>query len=169
MTELNAPISETTTDVDPDLDLVLERTVDVAPELVWRAWTEAELLKQWFAPQPWTTTDATVEPVPGGRFDTTMRSPEGDEYPSAGCVLAVEPGRRLVFSPTMAAGFRPQVSDGGPQFTGVITIEADGTGTRYTAVAKHADAESRKAHADMGFLDGWGMALDQLVAVARGL
>ena len=120
-------------------------------------------------PQPWTTTTATIEAEPGGRFDTTMRSPEGDEYPSQGCVLAVEPGRRLVFTSAMTAGFRPQVSQGGPQFTGVITIEPDGDGARYTAVAKHPDAESRQAHADMGFLEGWGMALDQLVQVARGL
>ena len=42
---------------NPDLDLVLERTVSVAPERVWAAWTEPELLKQWFTPAPWKTVD----------------------------------------------------------------------------------------------------------------
>lgn len=35
---------------DPRLDLVLERTVDVRPELVWEAWTKPEHVKHWFVP-----------------------------------------------------------------------------------------------------------------------
>ncbi len=67
---------------NPELDLVLERTVDVAPELVWRAWTTPELLLQWFTPKPWSTTACEIDLQPGGRFDTTMRSPEGAEHPN---------------------------------------------------------------------------------------
>lgn len=42
----------TTWSADPNLDLVLERTVDVAPELVWKAWTTPELIVQWFTRSP---------------------------------------------------------------------------------------------------------------------
>jgi uncharacterized protein YndB with AHSA1/START domain len=41
--------------VDPELDLVLERTVEDGIEFGIRAWTEPELLKRWFCPKPWTT------------------------------------------------------------------------------------------------------------------
>ena len=34
---------------DPKLDLVLERVGDVAPTLVWAAWTRPEYVKQWHA------------------------------------------------------------------------------------------------------------------------
>jgi len=36
-------------------DLSFTRTVDVPQELVWRAWTEPELLMPWFCPLPWKT------------------------------------------------------------------------------------------------------------------
>jgi uncharacterized protein YndB with AHSA1/START domain len=37
---------------DPKLDLVLERVVDVPPDLVWAAWTRSEYIKKWFTPLP---------------------------------------------------------------------------------------------------------------------
>jgi uncharacterized protein YndB with AHSA1/START domain len=154
---------------NPELDLVLERTIDVAPELVWRAWTDPELIVQWFTPKPWSTTSCEIDVQPGGRFNTTMRSPEGDEFPNVGCVLAVEEGRTLVFTSALGPGFRPQVVGDGFPFTAVVRIEPDGDGTRYTATAIHADAASRDAHEKMGFTDGWGAALDQLVALAKTL
>jgi uncharacterized protein YndB with AHSA1/START domain len=40
-------------------------------------------------------------------------------------------------------------------------------GTKYTAVAIHKDEEGRKKHEEMGFHDGWGTVLDQLVALAK--
>ena len=52
---------------DPELDLVLDREVDVAPELVWRAWTEPELLTQWFTPKPWETPGGRGRPPPRRR------------------------------------------------------------------------------------------------------
>ena len=52
-----------------------------------------------------------------------------------------------------------------PHFTAVITIEPHGTGTTYRAVAMHADSSGRQTHEEMGFHDGWGAALDQLVAL----
>ncbi|MFF5180152.1 SRPBCC family protein [Micromonospora sp. NPDC000316] len=153
--------------VNPDLDLVLERTVDVAPELVWRAWTTPELLMQWFTPKPWSTVACEIDLRPGGRFDTTMRSPEGEEYPSSGCILVAEEPSTLVFTSGLGPGFRPQVAEGGFPFTAVVRIEPNGAGTKYTAIAIHADASARKSHEEMGFQEGWGAALDQLVDLMK--
>jgi uncharacterized protein YndB with AHSA1/START domain len=74
---------------DPELDLVLERVVDVPPALVWRAWTEPERLKRWFTPKPWQTVECEIDLRPGGIFRTTMRSPEGEDTPHVGCYLEV--------------------------------------------------------------------------------
>ncbi|MEU5790496.1 SRPBCC family protein [Micromonospora purpureochromogenes] len=154
---------------NPELDLVLERTVDVAPELVWKAWTTPELIVRWFAPKPWSTSSCEIDLQPGGRFHTVMRSPEGEEFPSDGCILVVEEGSTLVFTSALGPGFRPQAAEDGFPFTAVVRIAPDGAGTRYTATAIHADASARKQHEDMGFAEGWGAALDQLVDVAKSL
>jgi len=72
--------------IDPKLDLVFERFVEVSPELVWTAWTQPEHLKKWFTPAPWTTVDCEIDLRPGGVFRTVMRSPEGKDHPNTGCV-----------------------------------------------------------------------------------
>jgi uncharacterized protein YndB with AHSA1/START domain len=48
--------------------------------------------------------------------------------------------------------------------TAAILLEPEGKGTRYTAHVLHQDEAGRKSHEEMGFKDGWGKALDQLVA-----
>lgn len=145
---------------DPKFDLVLERVIDVPPELVWRAWTEPEHLKVWFCPKPWSVSHCEIDLRPGGKFNTTMCSPEGDQHPSSGCFLEVVPVERLVFTDALLPGYRPAEK---PFMTAIITLKPEAGGTRYTAVALHNSEEARKQHEDMGFEQGWGAALDQLV------
>ena len=154
--------------LDPDLDLVLERIVDVPPNLVWAAWTKTEHLKKWFTPAPWQTVDCEIDLRPGGIFRTVMRSPEGQEFPNVGCYLEVIENEKLVWTAALKPGYRPQnPASGVPVFTAVILLEPHGAGTKYTAIALHGDDEGAKKHARMGFHDGWGKALDQLVTLAK--
>lgn len=153
---------------DPELDLVLERVIETPPERVWAAWTEPQHVVKWFTPAPWSTTSCDIELRPGGKFNFVMRSPEGQEFPNSGCILEVIPNRRLIWTSSLTRGFRPAAGVDMPfHFTGIISIEPSGTGSKYTATVMHANAEARKKHAEMGFQDGWGKALDQLVACMK--
>jgi uncharacterized protein YndB with AHSA1/START domain len=158
---------------DPALDLVLERVVDVPADLVWAAWTRPEHLKKWFCPLPWTTIDCELDLRPGGIFRTVMRSPEGQDYPSEGCCLEVVEQRKFVWTSALGPGYRPGTAAGTPgdplAFTAVISLEPQGQSTRYTALVIHGDAESRRRHEELGFHEGWGTALTQLVALAKTL
>ena len=159
---------------DPHLDLVLERTVDVAPQLVWRAWTEPALVKQWFTPKPWQTVECDIDLRPGGLFRTVMRSPEGQDHENIGCYLDIITNKRLVWTDMLGAGYRPRsrgLDDGTGCgfFTAFLLFEPAGAGTRYTARVLHGAEADRKRHEEMGFHEGWGTALDQLVAAVKAL
>jgi uncharacterized protein YndB with AHSA1/START domain len=155
---------------DGKYDLVLERTIDVPVELVWKAWTEPEHLKKWFAPRPWTTPECTLDLRIGGECRTVMMSPEGQKFPNVGCYLAIEPNSRLVFTSAMTGGFRLAPPDpAGFHFVGDIRMEKHGKGAKYTAIAMHGTAEDAAKHAAMGFHEGWGQCLTQLVEWATAL
>jgi uncharacterized protein YndB with AHSA1/START domain len=149
---------------DPRLDLVLERVVDVPPALIWEAWTKPEHLRQWFAPAPWTIVECEIDLRPGGTFRFVMKSPDGEESPNVGCYLEVVPKKRLVWTDALLPGYRPSAN---PFLTAVVTLEPRGSGTRYTAMAMHCDEATRKRHEEMGFYEGWGQTLDQLVALVK--
>ena len=156
---------------DPALDLVLEREIDVPPELVWKAWTTPELLKQWFTPKPFETPECEIDLRPGGRFRTVMRSPDGEEFDNVGCYLEIVENEKLSWTSVLGPDFRPIAADPGElQMTAVVELAPNGSGgTRSRALAIHSSGEDRTRHEEMGFEEGWGAALDQLVELAKKL
>lgn len=155
--------------MNPKLDLVLERVVEVKPEIVWKAWTTPEYLKKWFTPAPWKTVHVEIDLRPGGKFHTVMESPEGQQMPNTGCLLEVVPNRKLVWTGALLGDYRPAnlAADVPFVFTAIIAMEPHGSGTKYTATVMHSNEDGRTKHEAMGFYHGWGAALDQLVALAK--
>jgi uncharacterized protein YndB with AHSA1/START domain len=159
--------------LDPKLDLAFERIVDVPKALIWKAWTQPQHLMPWFCPLPWKTIACEIDLRPGGQFRTVMQSPEGLTFPGDGCYLEVIENKRLTWTNALLPGFRPAAVAAQPEattdfkFTATIQLENHGSGTRYTATARHADEAGCKQHAAMGFEQGWGVALDQLVAYTK--
>jgi uncharacterized protein YndB with AHSA1/START domain len=73
---------------------------------------------------------------------------------------------KLVFTSALLPGYRPvQKAEGCGEllFTAIVLMESQGRKTKYTALAIHGGEASRKTHDEMGFRDGWGKALDQMI------
>jgi uncharacterized protein YndB with AHSA1/START domain len=146
-----------------DRDLVLTRLIDAPREALYRCWTEPELLKQWFAPLPWTTPHAQMDVRAGGSSLIVMRGPDGTEMPNPGVYLEVVPNEKLVFTDAYTSAWEPSER---PFMTVILTFEDEAGKTRYTARARHWTVENREIHEKMGFETGWGICADQLAALA---
>jgi uncharacterized protein YndB with AHSA1/START domain len=146
-------------------ELSLTRLINAPREKVYRAWTEPELLKQWFAPLPWTTPHAELNVRTGGGNVIVMRGPDGQEFPNRGIYLEVVKNERLVFTDAYTESWEPSQK---PFMTVILTFEEHEAKTKYTARVRHWTAADRETHEKMGFHAGWGKCADQLAAlVAR--
>jgi len=134
--------------------LAITRTYPVAPEKVWRAWTDPQALIHWFGPgEPESVTVAETDVRAGGRYHIVFHTPDGEEHDVSGVYQEVEPNRRLVFS--WAWKSTPErvsrVS---------LTLRPVAGGTELAFVHdRFFDVEARDRHAY-----GWGGCFEKLTA-----
>jgi len=153
--------------MNPDLDLSLQRVIRAPRATVWRAWTDPELLAQWWLPTPMSARVDRLEPRPGGAFVTRM-SEDGLEFlPHVdGCFLAADELERIVFTNALDSSWRPAAPEP-VAMTAEITLLEHPDGTDYRVVVRHGDPAARALHEELGFHDGWGAVTEQLAALAE--
>ena len=147
-------------------ELVLTRLIAAPRAKLYRAWTEPELLKQWFAPLPYTTPVAELDVRAGGSCLVVMRDPDGNDWPNPGVYLDVVENERLIFTDAYVRAWEPSNK---PFMTAIVTFADEEGGTRYTARVLHWTVADRKEHERMGFHQGWGQCADQLAALVAKL
>lgn len=143
-------------------ELSVERHIEAPVTRVWE--TMMDRFEEWFCPRPWRAEARQVEWRSGGRSLVVMHGPNGEEMPNEGVVLDYQPGHRFVFSDAFTGDWQPS----GPFMVGVFEIVSEGSGTRFTATARHWTDEAAEQHRTMGFDDGWGAMADQLKTLAEG-
>lgn len=139
--------------------LTLRRHYPVAPEKVWRAWTDPQALRQWFGPadeqQPVSVADIDLRA--GGRFRLVFGGPDGSEHEAAGVYKEVRPHRKLVFSWCWPRTTPDRIS----QIT--ILLRAEGTGTAMEFRHEHFYDQA----ACDGHERGWTVTFGKLEAFLR--
>lgn len=147
-------------------DLHFTRLINGSRDKVYRAWTEPELLKQWFCPLPWKVSEAVLDVRPGGSSFIVMQGPEGQSFPSRGVYLEVVENERIVFTDAFAEAWTPSDK---PFMTAIVALSDEEGKTRYSAHVRHWTEADREEHERMGFHPGWAKAADQLEALVASL
>lgn len=148
-------------------DLVLTRDFDATPEKLYRAWTQPELITQWFTLGTWKAAKAELDVRPGGASFITMRGPDVAEFPNRDVYLEVVPNKRLVLTDAYTSAWVPSEQ---PFMTVTLTFDELPAGrTRYTARVSHWTVADREKHEAMSFHQNWPVMTEQLAAVVATL
>jgi uncharacterized protein YndB with AHSA1/START domain len=140
-------------------ELTLTRVFDAPRELVFKAWTEPEHLKQWWGPRGFTTPACEVDLRVGGTWKIVMRFPDGvNEHTMQAVYREIVPPQRLSFS-NIALD-----KDGTRLLEGHTTITLEEVGgrtkltmyTRMTGLVPYADRMLE------GMEPGWSQTLERL-------
>jgi len=105
---------------------------------------------------------------PGGIISIDIAVADGPDMHNVGCVLEVIPMERLVWTSMLFPGYRPAVFDDIP-ITAIMTMESEGTGTRYVFTALHRSEADFKTNTASGFYEGTELAVDQFVAHVKSM
>jgi uncharacterized protein YndB with AHSA1/START domain len=146
-----------------DDQILIEREFDAPAALVWRALTEPDLVKRWWAGKRGEVTSAEIDLRVGGAWRYVM-SAHGGEFEVAfhGEYRELVEGERIVST---------EVFEGFPDAASVNTmtlVEAGGRTTLRTLV-QHSSQEHRDGHVNSGMEGGLQESFDALEAVAKSL
>jgi len=139
-------------------DLELSFDFSVAPEVLYRAWTEEDQLRQWWRPMGNRLLRLTQELKPGGRVEYVFETNEGEHaFTIHGNYKIVQEGRHLVYSWNWDVA-------GGPEHEGDFVLdiyfEPRGEGTRLQV--RQLEFEGHEAV--QPHREGWEQALKDLEA-----
>lgn len=146
-------------DPTTDRELTITRLLDAPLDMVFRAWTSADHMRQWFGPKDFSVTDVQLDFQPGGAWTSRMMSPEGRVHRMGGIYREIIANKRLVFTHAWVD------ADDKPGLETLITVTfADANGkTRLTFHQATFDTVSdRDSH-----LHGWGECMVRLAGFAE--
>jgi uncharacterized protein YndB with AHSA1/START domain len=145
-----------------DTQILITREFDAPARLVYRAWTEPDLVRRWWSGDRGEVTSVDIDLRVGGNWRFVMTANAGFEVAFHGEYREIVPAERMAWT---------EVFEGMPDAEALCTTtftEAGGL-TTVQMLVQHASQENRDVHINSGMEDGMQEALDQLEEVAQSL
>ncbi|MBV1699855.1 MAG: SRPBCC domain-containing protein [Hyphomicrobiales bacterium] len=142
-------------------EITITRTFDAPRALVFKAWTDAKMLAQWWGPKGFTAPVCEFDPRVGGAIRIHMPSPDGAVYPMDGKIREIVPPERLVFTNNALDNKGGRSIEG---FT-TMTFADDGGKTRLTLHTRGAAMIEIAVNYLQGMEHGWSQSIDKLAGL----
>ena len=145
----------------PGKKVTITRIFDAAPAEVWRAWTESELLDQWWAPKPWKAETKKMDFKEGGHWLYAMVGPDNTRHWARVDFSSIDPKKGYDAIDTFCdenGTPNPEM----PRMSWKNMFEAAEGGTKLTVVISFEKEADIRQIMDMGFEQGFSSALDNL-------
>jgi len=145
--------------------LFVVREFDAPVDQVWKAWTDRELLDQWWAPRPWKAVTVTMDFRIGGRWLYYMQGPDGSKQYCRVDYESVTPNKGF----ETVGGFcdeNANVNTEFPRMNWKVQFSKSVSGTKVDVEVIFDSIEDLEKIVEMGFKEGFTMAhgnLDELL------
>ena len=153
--------------IHAERSITLTRVIKAPHELVWKAWTDTEMLKQWWGPEQFTNPRMEGDVRVGAEMHITMHGPKGTpfdmDFPMVKRYREIVPGKKLAFDNEPLGPSGERLIEG--LTTVIFADHPDGTMLEMTTSAK---ALTPQAAAMLGGMDqGWSQSLDKLTRLVE--
>jgi uncharacterized protein YndB with AHSA1/START domain len=151
----------TASQVLAEREITITRVFDAPRALVFKAWTDAKLLAQWWGPKGFTNPVCEIDPRVGGALRIHMRAPDGSIYPMKGEIREIVPPERLAFTNIALDEAGNAIIEG---FT-TVTFADEAGKTRLTLHTRGSAVVEKAVGYLQGMEMGWTMSIDKLQAL----
>jgi len=155
-----------------DRDFVISRVLAAPRELLWKAWTDAKHLAEWWGPHAFTNPVCEMDVRPGGAYRIVMRGPDGAEFPIRGVFREIAEPERLVMTVDcsehpdswhdMINPNRDRTKKPFLEMLQTVTFEEFGGKTKLTIRTRFESVSIRDAAVKIGMNEGWSQSLESL-------
>ena len=147
------------------LTMTLDAEFDASPERVWQLWADPRKLERWWGPPTYPATVTAHDLQSGGRVESHMTGPEGDQPHGYWEVLEADAPRRLIFRDGFANDDGTPISDMPINEVRVAISEAGGGQTRMSIESVFPSAAAMEQLIAMGMEQGLTEAVGQIDAI----
>jgi uncharacterized protein YndB with AHSA1/START domain len=144
-----------------DKKVRVERSFHASLDLVWAAWTEPEILDQWWAPKPWKSVTKSMNFEEGGRRLYAMVGPEGEEHWSLADFTSISPKTNFKFKDAFCDS-HGKINEDFPRSDWDVNFTESGESTTVTVEITHQSLADLEKIIEMGFKEGFTIALNGL-------
>ena len=141
--------------------MLVERDFDGTLEQVWQAWTDIEILEQWWAPLPFKAVTKTMNFSEGGYWHYYMLGPDGSKFWCMLRYLEIEPLKMFTARDEFADEEGNKNTDL-PNMHWKNSFNSTSTGTKVKVLVTFASKEDMQKITEMGFKEGFAMAHENL-------